>query len=144
MVIDANVAVWAVLPVLSPIDALELFAGWRQQRLRLLAPTLWLAECVSAIRGATHARMISLQQGQVAVEDIFALEVEPVPINAEHCRSAFDWATRLGQARAYDGFYLALAERLRTELWTGDRRLTNAARQMGVGWVHWVGETEEV
>lgn len=55
------------------------------------------------------------------------------------CHSAFDWAEKLGQSKAYDSFYLALAETLRAPLWTADRRLANAARQIGISWVHAVG-----
>jgi predicted nucleic acid-binding protein len=40
---------------------------------------------------------------------------------------------QLKRAAAYDSFYLALAETLRSELWTADKRLVNAA---GVSWVH--------
>ena len=55
-------------------------------------------------------------------------------------RSAFDWATRLRQKSAYDGFYLAAAEQLGIELWTADQALVNNARQVGANWVHWMGE----
>ena len=56
------------------------------------------------------------------------------------CERAFDWATRLNQLPVYDSFFLALAEKLDAEFWTADRRLVNGARQVGVEWVHWVGE----
>jgi predicted nucleic acid-binding protein len=56
------------------------------------------------------------------------------------CRSAFEWATRLGQKAAYDCFYLAAAERLGAEFWTADERLSNRASQLGAVWVHWMGE----
>jgi predicted nucleic acid-binding protein len=57
-------------------------------------------------------------------------------------RSAFDWATRLHQKAAYDGFYLAAAEQLGAEFWTADKALANNAGQLGVSWVHWMGEIE--
>ena len=141
LVIDSNVAVWAVLPVLSQINALERIADWRRGAVRLVAPTLWVAESVSAIRGAVYTRVITADEGRRAVEDLFALEVETVPEDFHLSRSAFDWAGRLQQARAYDGFYLALAERLGVELWTADQRLANASQQAGVTWVRWIGET---
>jgi len=53
-------------------------------------------------------------------------------------RAALTWAARLGQSKAYDGFYLALAERLGADLWTADERLLNRMRQLGVAWVRWL------
>src|SRR3990172_7137280 len=76
-----------------------------------------------------YNRAISPEEGQGALEDLFALQVEAIPMSPELCRSALAWAERLGQARAYDAFYLALAEQFRTDLWTADRRLGNAAQQ---------------
>jgi hypothetical protein len=49
-------------------------------------------------------------------------------------------SNRLGQSKAYDAFYLALAERLKAEFWTADQRLANGARQLGANWAHWIGE----
>jgi predicted nucleic acid-binding protein len=70
------------------------------------------------------------------LEDLFALDVESFPLILQQTRSAFAWAARLGQAQAYDGFYLALAQELGAELWTGDRRLAHGAQQPGAAWVH--------
>ncbi len=57
-------------------------------------------------------------------------------------RAAFDWATRLRQKAAYDGFYLATAEHLGAELWTADHALVHNVQQIGISWVHWMGEIE--
>ncbi|HZQ99551.1 MAG TPA: PIN domain-containing protein [Chloroflexota bacterium] len=72
--------------------------------------------------------------------DLRALGVELVPMTADHARSALRWAARVRQSRAHDGFYLAVAEELGTELWTADQRLANAAQAAGAGWAHWIGE----
>ena len=141
VVVDANVAIGAILPVLSAgVDMLEQFAGWRREGVRLVAPMLWLAVCVSVIRRSVHEQAISPGEGRVAIEDLFALEVETMPLDEKMCRSAFAWAERLGQAKAYDGLYLALAERLGAEMWTTDERLVREAQQAGVAWVQWIGE----
>jgi predicted nucleic acid-binding protein len=139
-VIDANLAVWTVLPVVAGENVVPRFEAWGRQGVRLAAPMLWLAEATSAIRLAVYSRAVSDQAGQAALDGLFDLEVEAVPLDAQLCRSAFEWAGRLGQARAYDGFYLALAEQLGAEFWTADRRLSNGARQVGAHWVRWVGE----
>jgi hypothetical protein len=47
---------------------------------------------------------------------------------------------QLGQVRGNNGFYLALAQELAAPFHTGDKRLANRARQLGIDWVIWVGE----
>jgi predicted nucleic acid-binding protein len=75
-------------------------------------------------------------------------DVQVIPSDLGLCESAFKWAERLGHSKAYDSFYLALAEWLSAErqvlveLWTADERLVNRARQVGAPWVRWVGEGE--
>ncbi|HET7038170.1 MAG TPA: type II toxin-antitoxin system VapC family toxin [Thermomicrobiaceae bacterium] len=143
IVVDANVAIWAVLPVVSSIDTLAVIAHWRASGVRLIAPGLWLAECASAIRSAVQHGLISLEEGLRALDDVLLLEVDPIPITQAQTRAAFAWSTRLGQRRAYDGFYLALAEDLRAEFWSVDRRLVASARQAGATWIHAVEERVE-
>lgn len=135
MVIDANLAVWVVLPVAAPVDALPLIRGWIQQGLSIAAPTHWLSECTSALRKYAFGRLITPEQASVALDDLFELPVELMPVDRELCLAALAWAERLRQSRAYDGFYVALAERLGTELWTGDRGLGAGAAQAGASWV---------
>lgn len=43
--------------------------------MQLAAPTLWLAECVSAIRGSVHARVISLEEGRLALAERLGAEL---------------------------------------------------------------------
>ncbi len=55
-VIDASLAVWAVLPVVAGkgVDVTERLEEWHRTGERLVAPMLWLAECTSAVSSATH------------------------------------------------------------------------------------------
>jgi predicted nucleic acid-binding protein len=101
---------------------------------------LWLAECTSAIRRYVHMGMITPTEGLRAIDDMIALDVDIAPITHSHCRTAYAWAERLKQARAYDGFYLALTEELGGTLFTGDKRLTHSAQQLGLSWVQWLGD----
>ena len=142
IVIDANVAVWVVLPMVAEEAALDLLADWHHQNKRIVAPEFWLAEVASVIRRLMYHKVITSVQGEVAVEDLFALGVETVPLDLDLCRKAFRWAERLQHSKIYDSLYLALAEHLQAEFWTGDKRLANGARQRGVNWVYWIGENE--
>ncbi|MBI3973153.1 MAG: type II toxin-antitoxin system VapC family toxin [Chloroflexi bacterium] len=129
--------------MVGTVDVSRRFKGWIQAGIQLTAPMLWPAEIVSSVRFSVYRRSISIERGRIALEDLLALPVDVTPTSAPLCRAAFEWAGRLGQARAYDAFYLALAQELGAPFWTADRRLVNGARQAGVSWVHWIGEGDE-
>ncbi len=82
---------------------------------------------------------MSPEETDRAVEDLFALEIGSVPCDLALCKAALDWAHRMTHSKAYDAFYLALAEARGAELWTTDERLESRARQLGVDWVCSVG-----
>lgn len=143
LVIDSNIAVWLVLPEMAAqgIDVAARFAGWTQAGFQLLAPTLWMAECTSAVRTGVYMRTYSLERAQQALRDLIALDIDLIPLTGPLCLAALDWAGRLNQAKAYDAFYLALADAVQAEFWTADRRLANAAQQAGATSAHWIGES---
>ena len=140
IVVDASVTIWTLLPAMAPVDTVSRLVAWRQADAKLHAPSLWLAECASAIRRYVHTGMITPKEGLTAIDDLIALDVDVAPMKLSHCRTAYAWAERLGQSRAYDGFYLVLAEELDATFFTGDRRLTNGAQQLGLSWVQWIGD----
>ena len=140
IVVDASTAIGALLPRLAPVDTLDCFMAWRRAGVAILAPPLWLAESTSVIRRYVHAGLLTGDEGATALDDLAALDVTIVPDTMARCRAAYDWATRLGQVRAYDGFYLALAQELAARFYTGDKRLANGARQLGIDWIVWVGD----
>ena len=140
IVVDASTVIAALLPTLAPVDALAYFTLWRQANTAILAPPLLLAESTSAIRRYVHSGLLLDEEGITALADLATLDVTIVPDTPARCRSAYAWAGRLGQSRAYDGFYCALAEESAAFLYTGDRRLANAARQLGVPWIAWIGD----
>lgn len=139
IVIDANIAVRCVLPIGAGHE-IRCVQGWKQAGVTLAAPDLWLIEVTSALRKAVYMRLVSTDEAITSLEDLSALDVQLLAIELSLCKSAYQWASRLNQSKAYDGLYLALAERLGEEFWTGDERLYNRARQLGCAWVHWVGE----
>lgn len=108
------------------------------QGVLLYAPSIWQFEFTSILTKAVHFRQLSENSARQVFqlsEELRILLIHPDP---EMVLEAFDWTLRLKRAAAYDSFYLALAQRLKCELWTIDRRLVNAA---AVPWVHYVGNT---
>lgn len=138
VVVDANIAVHAVLETdLSPL-AERCWLAWREADVATCAPRLWLYEVTSAIHRVYMQGQIREEQALTALEIALGLGVQLVPDDGL-APQAFRWATRLRRLATYDCFYLALAERLGAEFWTADRSLANAATQAGVPWVRWMG-----
>jgi predicted nucleic acid-binding protein len=140
IVIDANIAVRAILPIEGKSDVVERLASWHRSRSIIFAPELLIAETVSVIRRGIFDRWITEEEGQVAVEDLYRLGVEIIPTDAGICQAAFAWAGRLGQSKAYDGFYLAVAERKGAELWTADEKLVNRGKQLNLSWIRHIDQ----
>jgi len=139
IVIDANIAVRCVLPIGAGHE-IRCVQTWKRAGVVLAAPDLWLIEVTSALRKAVHMHLVSTEEALTSLDDLSALDVHLLSIELPLCRSAFQWAARLNHSKAYDGLYLALAEHLGEEFWTGDERLVHQTRLLGCDWVHWVGE----
>lgn len=140
VVIDASLAVFSVLNTPQSVVAARALEHLAQRGDVPCAPGLWWFEVTSVIHRYCFANLITEATAYQALELLTAgLGVQQVDVSV---RSAFDWATRLHQKAAYDGFYLAAAEHLGTELWTADRALANNAQQIGAIWVHWMGEID--
>jgi predicted nucleic acid-binding protein len=108
----------------------------------LFAPLLFEYEITAILRRAVVTGWISNDLAITAVRKVLALGIHCLPPSAGLHEQALRWADRLGHSKTYDVHYLALAEQLQAELWTADRRLVNGARQAGVTWVHWVGDSD--
>jgi len=133
LVIDAGYALRLLLPGPHQERCRTLVTQWHAEGYVLCAPMLWLYEITSALCKGVHFGHITRDEGQQALTLAQKLGVQLFPPDDAQTTSAFDWTMQLKRAAAYDSFYLALAKTLRSELWTADRRLANAA---GVSWVH--------
>lgn len=140
IVLDASLAINLVLDTPHTKQTANLFESWALEGRRLIAPALWAYEVTSALHKIQFLAGVSDQIASQALQAILDLGIEMFEPDNETCSRAYVWATRLKQASAYDGFYLALAEMTGAEFWTADRRIARAARQSGAGWVHWIGK----
>jgi predicted nucleic acid-binding protein len=98
------------------------------------APWLIDYEVASTLRLLAYRGELTVGESAGRFEDYLSL-----PIDKEHNSAvlsrAITLATDIGQPRAYDTAYLALAERYGAPLWTADRRFWNAAHER-FPWVH--------
>jgi len=140
VVIDANLALALFLRLPYTEQAYRLMDRLRERRSTLSAPLLWEYECLSGFHRAVRLGAIRPQEAAEFMNDLLALEIERVPPSIENHLATLRWAERLGQSKAYDAQYVALAERLGAELWSADQRLVHALKEQGVTWAHWVGE----
>ncbi len=140
-VIDASVAVWATVPLVPP-DHNRVAVALLQRLNTIWVPELWVYEVTSATRKLFFAaRSLALPvDAEKILTQALRLPDKFVQADLDLVHAAYRWAERLGQAKAYDAFYLALAERLGVDFWTGDQRLYRRARQVGADFVRFVGE----
>jgi predicted nucleic acid-binding protein len=138
-VVDANLAVTTAL---NFSESLERF--WdriKQEQVTPCAPRLWMSETTSAVRAYLAGKQITAKEAEQALRTIHALRVEIINEDETLSLRALELAGLLGQSKAYDAFYLAIAEKIEAELWTADERLFNRCRNdLGVEWVHWINE----
>jgi predicted nucleic acid-binding protein len=140
VVIDANLAVSLVIPLAYSNLTLSRMVEWQREQARLLVPALWHYEVLSTLRKSIVLGILSKELVSNALEKLQTLAIEEVAPQFERDERVMEWASRIGQAVAYDSVYLALAEEMGAELWTADKRLVEAAQQADVSWIHWVGE----
>lgn len=103
----------------------------------IFIPALWEYECLTALRKAVTQGMIKPEDANQIISELLELEFERINPNLTLHRLALHWAERLGQNKAYDAQYVALAEKMASELWSADQRLV---KSINLSWAHWVGE----
>lgn len=141
VVVDATVAVAVCFDAPYSAAAEEAFIAWRRGDRGIFAPSLWWYESTSTVRKLVAARNLTSDEGTDVLRCLADLNIQTVETGRELARSSFQWADRLGHFVAYDGAYLACAERLEADFYTGDRRLVRRARDLGLDWVRDIAST---
>lgn len=142
-VIDAGIAILRVIDTPTRPLAVALWDQFSSTAAQLWAPQLWCYEVASVVHRYLFDGTLTAADTENALKIILDFGVELVNPDEKLCLAALRWATRLRQRPAYDGFYLALAERLGAQFWTTDQRLCNNARQAGSSWVHCLAEVAD-
>lgn len=100
----------------------------------LIAPDLMIYETLNSIVTATRRKRIPANEAPEIISDIIEIgvelkEIEPYQV-LELCQTY--------NIVAYDAAYLALAESLECDLWTGDRAFYNAVKDKSTR-AKWIG-----
>jgi predicted nucleic acid-binding protein len=136
LVIDASVSLkWALDDEDGVAEAVALRDDAITGRFEMVAPSLWLYEVTNGLVTAARRGRIAPDIGSRALSSLLSLGIRLVdPAADDVYQQSLDH-----QLAAYDAAYLALAEALGTQLWTGDRRFYAAVRD-SVDVVHWIGD----
>lgn len=136
--VDASIVVPLVTRAHQGSSTAERWQAWHEAGRLLAAPTLLYYEVANALRRYVTHQVLEPEEASDALDAALGLDIHLVG-DAELHRRALAWAQRCSLAATYDAHYLAVAERLGAELWTGDRRLYLAVHST-LPWVHLVEE----
>jgi predicted nucleic acid-binding protein len=136
--VDASLILSFLLPGEESERADVIWGEWVRKRVGVIGPPLLYAEVTSVIRNAVWKAKLSNEEGEKVFKAFCALEVKKIDHLELHIE-AWRKAKELALPKAYDSFYLSLAEFEDCELWTEDKRFYNQARQKYPR-VRWIGE----
>lgn len=103
------------------------FAGWAEERTRLIAPVIMLYEVHTVLNQQVRRKLMDAGERSAGWSTIRGLGIT-VPESGEFWTRAWELADRLGQAATFDMHYLAMAEARNCELWTLDQALIRATK----------------
>jgi predicted nucleic acid-binding protein len=126
--VDASFVVKLGIPEAGSDQVEDLWREWHHGGREIVAPHLLHCEIASVICHAVYRGRITPEEGLQVLEHLLALPIRllaPERLHITACKIAIE----LGHPAAYDAHYLALAQNLGCELWTGDRRLYKTVRE---------------
>jgi predicted nucleic acid-binding protein len=108
--------------------------------MQMVAPALWAYETTSSICKAVHFQMMTVDDAEQILALLEAFGVQLIPPDEIYNKRAFNLTGQLKRTAAYDRYYLALAESLKCDLWTADKKLYQVAQTKDITWVRHVSE----
>ena len=136
-VVDASAALkWQFADEEATDAATVLLQDFVQGKITLITPTLFPYEIITAVNVAVNRKRIREEAGYRAINYITSLGIEVRSFD-DLIEPTFRMARQYGLS-AYDCAYLALADREKCDLFTGDKRLFNAAKKR-LPWVKRIG-----
>ncbi len=134
VVIDANVAVKALVPTEQSISLDAQMVIWARQGTTLLVPPHFFSEVLNTLRRKVVQREITLADGDRLLEDFRAFPAQLVSVPRPF-ELAWILAKEYQLSGTYDAEYLAVAQLFGCEFWTADKRFL---RQLGSQRPDWV------
>jgi predicted nucleic acid-binding protein len=112
--------------VADPADEVSrrLWDEWDAGRREIVAPGLLFYEVSNVLYRYARAGLIGEEAARLALSAALALPIRLIHAPEVHIR-ALEIAHRFSLAAAYDAHYLAVADMLSGEFWTGDLKLAH-------------------
>jgi predicted nucleic acid-binding protein len=132
--VDASFLVPLVTQPASNSPWTARWSAWHQQGMQPIAPTLLYYEVANVLFRMANYAQITRDEADEALNAALGLDIVLVGDTDLHKR-ACKLATQFALPATYDAHYLALAERMQAEFWTGDRRLHQVVSK-SLPWVH--------
>ena len=143
VVVDSGIFLAAVLQEPYSKQADRLINFWNQQRIQIVAPTLFRYEVAAVIRKHVYRKNLTSETaGKVRLQLKPLLANITFMIDERLLERGYEIAEHFQRPTAYDSQYLAVAERLNCSFWTADERLFNAIAR-DLNWVNWLGHFTE-
>lgn len=128
--VDASLLTKLVIAEPDSQFAAALWEAWISGGFQIYAPTLLPFEVTSAIRKQVKRGAISDKSGERAFAEFMKLLRAVEMVGTEpYLAKAWDIARSCDLTVLYDACYVALAESLDAQLWTGDGRMLRAMPQ---------------
>lgn len=112
----------------------------KREGMQMVAPSLWAYETTSCICKAVHFQMVTVDDAEQILALLEDLGVQLIPPDEIDNKRAINLTMRLKRSAAYDNYYLVLAESLKCDLWTADKKLYQVAQNNDMTWVRHVSE----
>jgi len=117
----------------------DLWSEWLARDLTVVSAPLIYAEVTSVLRGSAHRGAITEADAREHLSEVLSWRVVVWNEDQTLQRTAYDFAVRFNQPKAYDAQYLAVASLVGCDLWTLDKRLYNSVKQE-LPWVRYAGD----
>lgn len=132
--VDASFVLRLLESTDSESPSVRLWIEWHENGRPVVAPSLLYYEITNALhRYVVHGELLPEEAFEL-LDLSLRLGITLYRDNDLH-RRALNLAKRLSLPATYDAHYLALAERLRAEFWTADKRLVKRVKKT-IPWVH--------
>jgi predicted nucleic acid-binding protein len=139
VVVDASLVLRLLIDQPGSTEAQARWDAWKQERVRVEAPTLLIYEVVNRLHRAWVHEVLTIDELTTNLEILIDFPIryhEPLRLASRASQRARD----LEAGASYDSFYIALAETLHCEFWTGDQRLYSNARSKRMRFVRSIWE----
>lgn len=139
VVVDASLALKWILAEPDSAIAQRMLVDWQVNGTRLVAPLLLTAEAANAVYKRVRKNELTLPEAQLALSALLATEIA-YDTDPNLSLQALTLAHHYDLRASYDTHYMALAQGLNIDFWTGDRNLINALQGRRPAWLRSISD----